>query len=42
VKDRVKGRGDNEPAVLVGGEFVIRREAVKRHRKLLERINRGR
>jgi len=42
VKDRVPGRGDNEPALLAGGEFVIRREVVKRHRRLLERINRGR
>jgi hypothetical protein len=39
VKNRVPGRGDNEPALLAGGEFVIRREAVKRHRKLLEQIN---
>lgn len=39
VKDRVPGRGDNEPALLAGGEFVIRREVVARHRKLLEHIN---
>jgi len=39
VKNRVPGRGDNEPALLTGGEFVIRREVVKRHRKLLEHIN---
>lgn len=39
VTDRVPGRGDNEPALLEGGEFVIRRQVVPRHRKLLEHIN---